>query len=1086
MGVAASGSVGRDLRAPGELVPYVPRMVLQRLAAAPATRVETLPGSLLFADISGFTKLSERLARMGHEGAERIADAIGTSFAALLEVAYANGGGLLKFGGDALLLAFEGDDHAARACRSAVGMRRALRRAGRIEAPGARVTLRMSIGVHTGTLHLFLAGRSHREPIVAGPAATAALRMEQAAGPGEIVVSAATAADLPGRLLGPATGPGRLLRAAPPGPDAAPGHDPFAAGDALAAEALPVAVRAHLQAGGLAPEHRLVTLAFVRFAGTDALIARQGPDEAAAVLDALVTTVQTAAERHEIAFLGSDVDMDGGKLLLAAGAPRAVGDDDARMLLALREIADSAPPLALQIGVNRGRAFTGDIGPAYRRTYTAMGDAVNVAARLMGKAGPGEIYATADVLERSSTRFATTDLPPLEMKGKARPIRAWALGAPVRRERATAGAGALVGRARELGLLREALAAAREGSGRLVELAGEPGVGKTRLVEALRGAAAGLPVLRATCEAHSAGAPYAPWRELLLDLLGVHFDSPPEAVRGGLEEAVRAHDPGLAPRLPLLAAPLGLELPDTPETAQLSSAFRAARVHEAVVDLLRACLPGPVVLEFEQAHHMDAASGELLGALLEALPGLPWLVVTTRREGAGGFVAPVGPQVTAVPVEPLAPADALALAERMTEDAPLPPHVVAAGGGARGRQPAVPGRPARGRRVGRRGAPRHDRVRGHGADRPPRPARPRRSCAAPPSSARPSTRARSPPCSTARRPPPTSSSAAWATCSPTTATAGCASASACCATRPTPGCRSACAAGCTRSPAPGMEAEQGDAGDALARTSCSPATTPARGRTPARAPSSPAGAARTPTPSRCTAARSPPPAARAIAGRDLAAVWIALGDALARTRRARAGAGRLPPRAPAAGRRPGRRGRRAAPPDRAGRPLRPRAAGGPLRAARPAPAGGARGRRARRGARAPARRARDRAHAPGPLRRRHPPLRPGDRGGRGGRRRRARGARLLRPGLGAARRGPRRRGPPLGARARHLRGEPATSTARPPCSTTSAPTRSTPAAGPRPSRSTAARATSARRRATSSTPRSPTATSARCSCCRAA
>ena len=93
--------------------------------------------SVVFVDISGFTKLSEKLARKGKEGAEQVTEAIEPCFTELLAVAYANGGGLLKFGGDALLLFFAGDGHAARAGASAVGMRTTLRTVGQ-DQPAAR------------------------------------------------------------------------------------------------------------------------------------------------------------------------------------------------------------------------------------------------------------------------------------------------------------------------------------------------------------------------------------------------------------------------------------------------------------------------------------------------------------------------------------------------------------------------------------------------------------------------------------------------------------------------------------------------------------------------------------------------------------------------------------------------------------------------------------------------------------------------------------------------------------------------------------------------------------------------------------
>jgi len=97
---------------------YIARILQQHLVDDPSSRCWTGEGTAVFVDISGFTQLSERLARKGREGAEQITEAIGGSFESVLFVAYENGGSLLKFGGDALLLWFEGDGHAGRACRA--------------------------------------------------------------------------------------------------------------------------------------------------------------------------------------------------------------------------------------------------------------------------------------------------------------------------------------------------------------------------------------------------------------------------------------------------------------------------------------------------------------------------------------------------------------------------------------------------------------------------------------------------------------------------------------------------------------------------------------------------------------------------------------------------------------------------------------------------------------------------------------------------------------------------------------------------------------------------------------------------------
>ncbi|MFL5738163.1 MAG: adenylate/guanylate cyclase domain-containing protein, partial [Actinomycetota bacterium] len=168
------------------LRPYVPRMLIQWISEEPECTCREIEGSVVFVDISGFTKLSERLSKKGKVGAEELTDVLGACFARLLAIAYGNGGSLLKFGGDALLLLFTGDEHPVKACRAAVGMRRTLREIGRLESLGVKANLRMSVGVHSGTFSFFLVGDSHRELIVTGPAATETVTMEGTAVAGEI------------------------------------------------------------------------------------------------------------------------------------------------------------------------------------------------------------------------------------------------------------------------------------------------------------------------------------------------------------------------------------------------------------------------------------------------------------------------------------------------------------------------------------------------------------------------------------------------------------------------------------------------------------------------------------------------------------------------------------------------------------------------------------------------------------------------------------------------------------------------------------------------------------------------------------
>jgi class 3 adenylate cyclase/tetratricopeptide (TPR) repeat protein len=652
---------------------YVPRGVLRHLATEPFRPVRTVAGSMLFADLSGFTKLSERLQRRGPEGAELLVNTINGVFDHLLRVAYDNGGSLIKFGGDALLLFFEGDRHAERASRSAFRMRERLRTVGRIEVAGVRGVLRMTVGVHSDEFHFVLVGESHLEHLVLGPGAKGTVDTEAIADNGQIVISAATAALLPSSCVGPATGEGFLLRSAPMDRDLSLMEVLDTPPNDLVARALSTAVRAHVTAGRAPAEHRRACVAFLQFKGTNGLIATEGVDAAAAAVHELVADAQRAADDWQICFLDSDIDADGGKLLFAAGAPRVVGDDEERLLLALRQILDGSRRLPIRIGVNRGPVFTGEIGPPYRRAYTVMGDTTNLAARVMGKSRMGELWATPGILDRSTTKFDTVQLEPFAAKGKAALVQAYSVGPPLRVRPVVAEGAApeLVGRDAELERLCRAQRAAGQGRGSLVELLGEPGVGKSRL-------AAALPVedvrlVHVTCESHLAAVPYSLWHGLLRRLLGLARADPVERVGDVLARA--ATRAGVAEYLPLLGTAIGLDLPETPTTANLLPQFCTARLHEAVLALLAPELGRPTRLEIEGVQLIDEASAGLMAALASRVADSRWLVLALRRHGPGHAY---GEPAERIELGPLTPAQSTALAHAVTDTAPLPPHRVEA------------------------------------------------------------------------------------------------------------------------------------------------------------------------------------------------------------------------------------------------------------------------------------------------------------------------------------------------------------------------------------------------------------------------
>lgn len=657
------------------LQPYLPRLVLDWQRSTPGLLGREIEGSTVFVDVSGFTKMSERLARQGKVGAEEVSDVIGATFGALLAEAYAHGGSLIKFGGDALLLFFQGDAHALRAAAAAHGMRAELRRIGTFSTTAGKVTLRMSVGAHAGVFHFFLVGGSHRELIMAGPAATETIAMEGAASAGQILISPAMAAELPHANVGRRLGPGFLLAGHPPELDRRATDQAPATGDL--AQLVPSALRETLEQAGVEPEHRSVTIAFLHYGEFDAFLERQGLEATAAELDALVHNVQRAVDERHVAFLATDIAGDGGKIILTAGAPSVTGNDEEQMLLALREIVAAEGALPLHIGVNRGPVFAGEIGPFFRRTYTVMGDAVNLAARLMARAGHGQIVAAPEVLEGSRTLFETTELEPFLVKGKREPVQASVVGEARGSRGAIAETGVpLVGRDDELASLLAVWEEALAGSGRVVEIAAEPGMGKSRLIDEFLSRTHGTAVFRTDCRLYQSATPYFPFRALLreaLDLAG----SSAEETAAALEALIADSAPHLAPWTSLLGTPLDLAIPPSPEVQDLEDEFRKSRLEQAVTELVGACLTGPTVLLFEDTHWMDEPSRDLLASLAASVATRPWLVLLSRRPGADGFVAPEESGVVRhIALAPLGREQAAALIEAATADAPLMPRQV--------------------------------------------------------------------------------------------------------------------------------------------------------------------------------------------------------------------------------------------------------------------------------------------------------------------------------------------------------------------------------------------------------------------------
>ena len=291
--------------------------------------------------------------------------------------------------------------------------------------------------------------------------------------------------------------------------------------------------------GRSAEERRLITALFADISGFTALAQRVDAEELHEIVDPIVTRLSSIADRN-----GGFVEKYAGDALLAVfGAPMAHEDDAERALLTAIEMHDeidrvrrdlprSAGSLRLHIGIASGHGIARVIGSEARTDYGVLGDAVIVAQRLESQAPTGETYVGALTVGLARDRFVLEPVGPLPVKGKAEPVAAWRLmgRASGAWTRPSPGASDVVGRDIELRTLEALVAELGSGTGIVAIVKGEPGVGKTTLVDALRRrcAAGGAQSFSIRCFSYGATQPFRPWADLLRDVAGIGVDDTPD------------------------------------------------------------------------------------------------------------------------------------------------------------------------------------------------------------------------------------------------------------------------------------------------------------------------------------------------------------------------------------------------------------------------------------------------------------------------------------------------------------------------------------------------------------------------------
>jgi class 3 adenylate cyclase/tetratricopeptide (TPR) repeat protein len=397
---------------------------------------------------------------------------------------------------------------------------------------------------------------------------------------------------------------------------------------------------------GLEGERKQITVLFADIVGSTALIEGRDPEEAQRLLDGAIKVMMAAVHRYE----GTVSRLMGDGLMALFGAPVAHEDHAVRACYAALAMQDGMTRYAeqarerdgvevgLRVGLNSGEVVVRVIADDLHLDYTALGQAVHLAARMEQIAAPGSIRLAAETLHLAEGFVEARPLGPMVIKGLSEPVEVAELvgvGAVRTRFQASASRGLtpFTGRQTETAVVREALERAGAGHGQVIALVGEPGVGKSRLVYEVTQAAAAeqWTILQCGAASHATSVPYLPVIDLLKQFCGIEPHDNTDAITSKVGHRLLALDPALQPIITAVLSLLDVPIEDAAWQA-LDPPGRRRRTLDAVQRLLlRQSQHRPLLLVVEDLHWIDAETQAVLDGMVEALPAARTLLLVNYR-----------------------------------------------------------------------------------------------------------------------------------------------------------------------------------------------------------------------------------------------------------------------------------------------------------------------------------------------------------------------------------------------------------------------------------------------------------------------
>lgn len=637
---------------------FVPELLLRWIADGVTEKRFT--AAVAFADVSGFTAMSEKLAAIGKEGAETLTGILNSYFSTMIGQIHARGGFVGKFGGDAMTIffpAFSNEtalDAVRRAVSCSLDLQREMVQFHSVSTRAGVYALGMKVGVGAGDV-LFKVVEDEtgsKDCLLAGKPLDEAAEAEHHGHPGDVVLCPEVMAlcKHDGQFCGSEAGDG-FLKVDPSlviFESAALTEivERTSEWNDLAKSFVDPAIYQRFLIGlDSVGEIRKVTILFLSFSGLE----YDSDPAVGSKLDNLYSWVLKLTRTYNGSVNKVDMGDKGSKILLTFGAPVAHENDEALAIRCGLSLVAGQDDLLkwgvkCRAGIATGSVFSGEVGAPSRQEYTVMGRAVNLAARLMAKAGEGELLVDGASFQRVSEQFEFGDPIPTQMKGIAEPV-------PVRRviglkiggeEGRLASTRAFVGRQAELDQIRGVIEEATTKKLRILVIRGDAGVGKTRLSQEVVGLLRERSFKIGAGEAlsYAQGSPYLAMISILRGLMRLPSVSPEQQFIE-IEKLVSEIDPDHSFRAPIVANLLGVKAPENEITKYLDAGLRQENLFDFLVIYIRKLsAASPVALMIEDSQWVDVNTLELLNYLSRNLADRSVLIFLVRRPYARDFVSP--------------------------------------------------------------------------------------------------------------------------------------------------------------------------------------------------------------------------------------------------------------------------------------------------------------------------------------------------------------------------------------------------------------------------------------------------------------